>query len=104
MSVLKRVRGDNYPVEATLKVNGTAVPIPDGATALFSYIKKGETVPKTITGIISNPALAEVKFFPTETDFQEAGMFKFDIQKVVGGIRTTHLIGQLVIDDDITKN
>jgi hypothetical protein len=44
-----------------------------------------------------------VKFLPTITDFQEVGTYKYDIQRVASGIKTTHAIGELDIEDDVNK-
>jgi len=102
MSTIKRVRGDNYPIEATLKVNGVAVDL-TGSTVTFSYLKSGATTAVSISGTITNAPAGKVQFLPLSTDFIEVGTYKYDIQRVASGITTTHVIGQLIIEDDVSK-
>jgi hypothetical protein len=102
MSTINRIRGDNYAVIAVLKVNGNAVDL-TGSTVTFSYVKTGMTAPATINGLITNAVKGVVKFLPTITDFQEVGTYKYDIQRVASGIKTTHAIGELDIEDDVNK-
>ena len=99
---IKRVRGDNYPVEAILKVNGVVVNL-TGSTVTLGYIKTGATTATSIVGTISDVVNGVVQFLPTGTDFTETGTYRYDIQRVVGGIKTTHVIGQLIIEDDVNK-
>jgi hypothetical protein len=102
MSTINRIRGDNYAIIATLKVNGTAVDL-TGSTVTFSYVKSGTTTPTSIDGLITDVANGVVQFLPSATDFQEVGTYRYDIQRVTGGIKTTHVIGQLSIEDDVSK-
>jgi hypothetical protein len=44
-----------------------------------------------------------VQFLPSVTDFQEVGTYLYDIQRVSSGIKTTHALGQLIIEDDVNK-
>lgn len=60
-------------------------------------------VAKSIAGVIVDPALGTVQFTPAVTDFTEAGTFRYDIQRVASGVKTTHLQGFLILDDDVTK-
>ncbi len=97
-----RVRGDNYPIEAVLKVNGLPIDI-TGATVAFSYkMHKGTT--NSIAGVITNASTGSVVFNPTITDFQEVGVFEFDIQVVNQGIKTTYAVGVLNITNDVNKD
>jgi len=100
--IITRVRGDNYPIEATLKVNGTAVNLA-GSTVTFSYIKDGSQTSQSIAGVIISAVAGTVQFLPTVTDFIEDGKYRFDIQRLSSGIKTTHTIGELIIQNDITK-
>jgi hypothetical protein len=102
MSTIKRTRGDNYAIIATLKVNGYAVDL-TGSTVTFSYVKSGTTTPSSIDGLITDAANGVVQFLPSVTDFQEVGTYLYDIQRVSSGIKTTHALGQLIIEDDVNK-
>lgn len=103
MSTIKRTRGDTYPMTATLKVNGVVVDL-TGSAVTFGYIKDGDTASKTIGGVISDAINGVVQFTPTAEDFTIAGTFKYDIQRVTGTVKTTHLKGQLILEDDVTKS
>ena len=103
MSRITRVRGDNYPIEAILTINKAPINL-TGATVSFSYIKTNPIgTAKTINGTIVDAPNGKVMFSPTSTDFSEAGSFKYDIQHTLNGITTTHLLGVLILEDDITK-
>lgn len=100
---VKRVRGDNYPIEAVIKTNNVVVNI-TGATIKFSYLKSGDTTAKSITGTITEAANGIVQFIPGADDFTEVGTYKYDIQRLQNGVVTTHMIGQLTIDNDVNKS
>lgn len=103
MSTIKRVRGDTYPIQAVLKVNGAVVNL-TGSTIVMSYtLDEAGSTARSITGTIVDPLLGTVQFSPTAEDFTVAGTFKYDIQRVASGIKTTHLQGFLILDDDVTK-
>jgi hypothetical protein len=102
MSTINRTRGDNYAIIATLKVNGIAVDL-TGSTVIFSYAKSGTTTPFLINGSITDATNGVVQFLPSATDFQEVGTYRYDIQRVSSGIKTTHVVGQLIIEDDVNK-
>jgi hypothetical protein len=102
MSTIKRTRGDNYAIIATLKVNGAAIDL-TGSTVTFSYVKIGTTTPASIDGLIMDAVNGVVQFLPSVTDFQEVGTYLYDIQRVSSGIKTTHVVGQLIIEDDVNK-
>ncbi len=100
MSTRTRVRGDNYPIEITFKVNDIAIDIL-GAELKFSYYNKDNAV-ETITGV-AQAETGVAQFVPTVTDFQVAGTFTYDVQRVAGGYTYTHQKGTLLLDDDVTK-
>lgn len=100
--MLMRVRGDLYPIEATLSINGVAVDL-SGATVKFSYVKEGGKLSKSIVGVITDAPLGKVRFQPVAGDFSEAGEFMFDIEAIVDNIPTTYKIDRLKIKDDISK-
>lgn len=102
MTIINRVRGDTYPVEATLKINGLPVNL-TGAIVNFSYKKVGDPQIKTILGVHDNSTNGIVVFTPTADDFTIAGTYDFDIERYQDGIKITHIIGRLVLADDITK-
>ncbi len=101
MSINTRVRGVNYPIVPTITVNDEPIDL-TGAVMKFSYSNADNTV-LTIDGVVEGE-IGEVTFTPTvDVDFQVAGTFDYDIQRVEGGFTYTHQIGQLLISDDITK-
>ncbi len=100
MSTRTRVRGDNYPIEITFKVNDEPIDI-SGAELKFSYYNADNEV-KTISGV-SQAETGVCKFIPQGTDFQVAGTFTYDVQRVDGGYTYTHQKGTLLLDDDVTK-
>ncbi len=100
MSVtFSRIRGDNYPITATIKVNGELIDL-TGSTMTFSY-KSGSEAKKSIDGSLTANK-GEVEFYPDATDFQIAGQYLFDIQREIGGIISTHLRGTMLLEEDIT--
>jgi len=99
---ITRTRGDNYPIEATIKINGVVVNL-TGSVLVFSYIKDDEVTPSAIAGVIVSPTAGTVMFTPTVTDFTKAGTYRYDIQRISGGVVTTHAIDTLILIDDVTK-
>jgi hypothetical protein len=83
-------------------VNGAAIDL-TGSTVTFSYVKIGTTTPASIDGLIMDAVNGVVQFLPSVTDFQEVGTYLYDIQRVSSGIKTTHVVGQLIIEDDVNK-
>ncbi len=100
MSTRTRVRGDNYPIEITFKVNDIAIDIV-GAEVKFSYYNADNSV-ETIDGLIT-PDTGVAQFVPQGTDFQVAGAFTYDVQRIANGYTYTHQKGTLLLDDDVTK-
>lgn len=102
MSLITRVRGDNYPILATLQINGAAVLLDVADVITFTYTN--DTFPVTsIIGTITDAPLGKVSFFPAVTDFLVTGSYSYDIQRVSNGIKTTHIIDKLKLIDDINK-
>jgi len=100
MSVtFSRVRGDNYPITATIKVNGKLIDL-TGSIMTFSY-KSNSEAKRSINGTLTQNK-GEVEFYPAAEDFQVAGKYQFDIQREIGGIISTHLRGTMLLEDDIT--
>jgi hypothetical protein len=103
---LRRVRGDTYPIMANLSITVNKVKtVPDitGSTVTFSYKKVDSDITKSIVGEIVDAVNAVVKFTPTDADFTESGVYRFDIQRVHDGVKMTHILDRLIIEDDITK-
>lgn len=103
---LRRVRGDTYPIIANLSITVDKVKtIPDitGSTVTMSYKKADSEVLRSIVGEIVDAVNAVVKFTPTDGDFTEPGVYRFDIQRVHDGVKMTHALDRLIIEDDITK-
>ena len=100
--MLVRVRGDLYPIEATLSINGVAVNLAE-TTVRFSYVKEGGKIGKSIVGTVIDAPLGKVRFQPIVGDFSEVGAFMFDIEASVAGIPTTYRIDRLKIIDDVSK-
>lgn len=103
MSSISRVRGDNYPIEAVIKVNRSPIDIEDGSVITFSYRLKTGGESKQIVGTPTQGQVGYVKFFPSDTDFQVSGIYDCDIQRTIEGVKTTHFIGTLSLTEDVTK-
>lgn len=97
--ILKRYRGDTYPIVATLKVNNVAKDL-TGATITFSYVSSSQAK-KTITGVISDALSGEVMFIPGSEDFQVAGTYNYDIQYRLEDLIVTYDVGTVVLKKDI---
>ena len=96
---------DDYPVPATISINGTAIDVTDD-TVKFSY-SNADNASKSITGVANpNGGIGEVLFYPnTDTDFQVGGVFDYDIERVDGeGYTSTHDSGFLLLDGEITPS
>jgi hypothetical protein len=100
---ITRVRGDNYPIEAMITINGEAVDL-TGSTMTFSFRDyEDKTAPVTsINGDIDPDTVGKVLFRPTVADMSNTGQYKFDIQRENGGIYATHLTGTLILTDDVS--
>ena len=102
MSDRTRMRGDDYPISPTFRVDGVAIDL-TGAVVKFSYENVDNAV-KTITGVADGVEVGLAVFTPDKgVDFQVAGIFTYDIQRVdADGFTYTHQKGTLIIDDDVT--
>jgi hypothetical protein len=98
---LTRVRGDTYSIKATLKLNNAAVNLTT-STAKFSYRNEESTVVRSIDG--AGNVNGEVVFLPSASDFQDVGLYTYDIEVTSPTQeKTTYIIAKLNIIDDITK-
>jgi len=104
--LIKRQRGDNYPIIATLKFNGKVVNLTN-STVNFSF-KLREIEDDAVETIINIEGVNEgngvVKFSPTEAQMGVSGEYIYDIQRRTDdGIVSTHLSGILVLSDDVSE-
>lgn len=100
-----RFRGDNqtFSFDLTVLSDGAETPIPDTASADFTYVKKSGVEIKLI-GINIDSAKGRYRFTPDTTTFDEVGTHTFDISVDYGnGIQTTFIKDTIKIDDDINK-
>ena len=106
MSVtFSRVRGDNYPIEATITVNGVAVDL-TGSTMTFSFKLADDDVveaPIEVDGVLGDE-VGLVLFTPTVQQMGIVGQYDFDIQRENGGVVATHLTGTMLLTKDVTPN
>lgn len=103
MSVtITRKRGDNYPIEASIKVNGTPVDI-TASTMKFSFkLSDGSGTVTTLVGASDANEVGKVTFSPTALAMDVEGQYIFDIQREEGGIVSTHLSGTMLLQGDVT--
>ncbi|MDQ1341175.1 MAG: hypothetical protein QG567_2333 [Campylobacterota bacterium] len=100
---ITRVRGDNYPIVVTLKVNGVAIDLTGSVIKLSYKNKNGTDAAYQIAGTITDALNGVVEFRPLATDFAIAGQYIYDIQREFFGIITTHILETLILIDDVTK-
>jgi len=101
MSVtINRKRGDNYPIGATIKINGEAVDL-TGSEMKFSF-KNSEGLVTTVIGVIDVDAVGVVNFTPTVEQMAISGQYQFDIQREIDTVVSTHLSGTMLLSDDVT--
>ena len=100
---ITRVRGDNYPIVVTLKINGVAIDLTGSVIKLSYKNKRGDVAASQIVGTITNALNGVVEFRPLVTDFTIAGQYIYDIQREFSGIITTHILETLTLIDDVTK-
>jgi len=100
-----RVRGDNYPIEASITVNGKAVDLA-GSTMTFSFISIDADAeiepPIEIFGVLDPDNVGKVLFTPTATQMNKVGQYNFDIQRENGGVIATHLTGTMLLTLDVS--
>ena len=97
---VNRVRGDTYPIEATLTKGGSSVDFSAGNnTAKFSYTKGTNTV--TIDGV-NGDVNGNISFPFPKSIF--SGTYKYDIQITTsaGEVRT-YVTDEMIISNDVTK-
>ena len=100
---ITRVRGDNYPIVVTLKVNGVAIDLTGSVIKLSYKNKSGDVTTSQIVGTITDALNGVVEFHPLATDFTVAGQYIYDIQREFSGTITTHILETLTLIDDVTK-
>ena len=100
--MITRYRGDTYPMQWTLQLNGVAVNLTGYLSVTFALNMNGTVI--TIAGVITDAANGIVTFAPTGTEFDSVGSFICDIQAVdAGGLITTYIKDTLEIVDDVNK-
>ncbi len=98
-NIIKRFRGDTYPLIVTLKENSTAVNLA-GSTVRMTI---GLDTPSTITATITDAAGGEVQFDFTQTEVGVSGRFSYDIEVIdSGGIVTTYVKDIFELVEDVT--
>ena len=104
MSTIERKRGDNYPIVASIKVNGTPIDISDGGVVIkFSFkLADGSGDVTTVVGVKNAEVVGEVSFTPTVTEMSVAGHYTYDIQRDDNSVIATHLSGTMLLSDDVT--
>ena len=100
---ISRVRGDNYPIEAALKINREDVDL-NGHTLTLSFVRiDDETNTVTsIVGVKNTNIKGRVAFYPTTEQMSPAGQYRFDIQGDNAGVITTYSSGNMILSDDVT--
>lgn len=98
---LSRVRGDTYPIEASIKINGEVVDL-TGSTMKLSFRAKDGVDVETIVGVLDVDVIGKVTFTPDATDFDVVGEYIFDIQREYNGIVSTHLVDRLIVTPDVS--
>ena len=100
--IVTRKRGDTYPIQAVIKINGEPIDL-TGSDVKFSFKPSdGNGSVTTIMGVISSDEVGVVMFTPTVTDFSVSGKYLFDIQRSDGSVIATHLSGILLLEGDVT--
>ena len=98
-NIIKRYRGDTYPLVVTLKENGSAVNLA-GSTVRMTI---GLDTPATITATITDAAGGEAQFDFTQTEVGTQGRFSYDIEVTdSGGIVTTYVKDIFELLEDVT--
>ena len=95
---IKRFRGDNYPIEVTIKKNGTPVDLSNATVKLTI----GLDTPVTTTGTVTDASGGVVQFDFNQSAVGTAGRFVYDIQVEDGGIITTYVKDIFELLEDIT--
>lgn len=101
--LIERKRGDNYPIVATIKTNGTPIDITASVVKFSFKLANGTGVTTEITGSANVDAIGEVSFAPTVLQMSVEGQYVFDIQRDEGGVVATHLSGTMLLQGDVTQ-
>ena len=96
--LIRRFRGDTYPLSVILKENGTAVDL-STATVRMTI---GLAAPITLTGTITDAAGGIVQFDFDQTAVGTAGRFNYDIEVTDGGVITTYVKDIFELIEDVT--
>ncbi len=104
MSTITRKRGDNYPIQAFISVNGEPIDL-STSTMKFSFkLSDGSGSVTTVDGTVDLTQTGLVRFYPTVEQMSVAGQYLYDIQRDEAGIISTHLSGTLLLQGDVTPN
>lgn len=102
--MITRFRGDTYPLDITLKKNGTPVDLDDVTSVEFAFNKLGTVVVKAGTKDAS-PLTGKVTFTFTDADVDTVGIYNYDVQVVwVDTTKTTFIRSQLNLLADVNTN
>ena len=101
-TIIIRKRGDNYPIVASIKVNGVAIDLTNSSVKFSFKLTDGSGVVTTLQGDNDADIVGQVSFAPTELAMDVEGQYYFDIQRVEGGITSTHLSGTMLLQGDVT--
>ncbi len=98
--LLKRFRGDTYPIEATLS-RDTDFTL-TGSDIKMTFIFDDDVVVHTFTGTVTSEENKTVEFVPTPASIDTIRRGKFDIQVDDGVYIATHLKGIINVVEDVT--
>jgi hypothetical protein len=98
---LTRVRGDTYPIEAIIKVDGEPIDL-TGSTLTFSMRNVEDSNIISINGIINTNEIGRVSFTPSPQDVANVGEYIIDIQREYNGIIATHIVDRMTLTQDVT--
>jgi len=101
---MKRFRGDSYPMIFNLIIDDKPANLSNVASVTFAYLDKENNIRK-IDGSIEDSDNGVVKFNVSESFFDTAGVYYYDIQVVYDdGIKQTFEKDKITILDDINKD
>ena len=101
--MIKRFRGDSYPMLFNLIIDDKPANLGDVATVTFAY--KIQNTIKKLDGNIEDSDNGVVKFTVAENFFDTPGTFPYDIQVVYNdGTKQTFEKDSITILDDINKD
>lgn len=99
--IIKRVRGDNYPIGFNYLLNNEAVDLTDNELK-FSFVLDGSDEVVTIIGSIDVDNVGRATFEPTVEQMGVAGQYSFDFQRIINGVVYTHATGTMLLSTDVT--